>query len=117
VPLSEICRLVDDDVGVEQLRGILRLRQAEVRAQLTQMEQLTRVETRHAQLEEGPMAEFEVIVKRLEPVRVVALSEDLAGVRGDRRGLWPYVPTAARRAGVSRRGVPWVVPGPVRRHR
>ena len=64
VPLSEIGRLIDDDVTVEQLRGILRLRQAEARARLTtQTEQLTRVEIRLAQLEEGPMAAYEVIVK------------------------------------------------------
>jgi DNA-binding transcriptional MerR regulator len=81
VPLPEISQLIDDDVTVEQLRGILRLRQAEARAQLaTQTEQLTRVGIRLAQLEEGPMADYEVIVKRLEPLRVVALSEDLAGV-------------------------------------
>jgi DNA-binding transcriptional MerR regulator len=81
VPLSEIGRLIDDDVTVEQLRGILRLRQAEARAQLTtQTEQLTRVEIRLAQLEEGPMTAYEVIVKRLEPRRVVTVSKDLAGV-------------------------------------
>jgi DNA-binding transcriptional MerR regulator len=80
VPLSEIGELIDDDVTVEQLRGILRLRQAEARARLaSQTEQLTRVEIRLAQLEEGPMSSYEVILKRLEPQRVVALSEDLAG--------------------------------------
>src|SRR5436853_7695663 len=42
VPLSEVGRLLDDDVTVEQLRGILRLRQAEARVRLaTQTEQLT----------------------------------------------------------------------------
>ena len=71
---------IDDDVSVEQLRGILRLRQAEARSRLAaQTEQLTRVEIRLAQLEEGSMAEYEVIVKRLEPLRVVGSSEDLAG--------------------------------------
>lgn len=80
VPLSEVAHLVDDDVTVEQLRGILRLRQAEARARLAaQTEQLTRVEIRLAQLEGGPMAAYEVIVKRLEPLRVVGLSENLAG--------------------------------------
>jgi DNA-binding transcriptional MerR regulator len=81
VPLSEVGDLIGDDVTVEQLRGILRLRQAEARAQLAaQTEQLTRVETRLAQLEEASMAPYEVIVKRLEPMRVVTLTEDLAGV-------------------------------------
>lgn len=81
VPLSEIGRLIDDNVTVEQLRGILRLRQAEARARLAeQTQQLTRVETRLAQLEEEPMADYEVIVKRLDPMRVVTLTEDLPGV-------------------------------------
>jgi DNA-binding transcriptional MerR regulator len=80
VPLSEIGRLIDDDVTVEQLRGILRLRQAESHARIAaQTEQLRRVEIRLAQLEEGPMSNYEVIVKRLDPVRVVGLSEDLTG--------------------------------------
>lgn len=80
VPLAEIARLIDDDVTVEQLRGILRLRQAEARAQLAaQAEQLRRVEIRLAQLEEASVADYDVIVKRLEPMRVVALSEELPG--------------------------------------
>jgi DNA-binding transcriptional MerR regulator len=81
VQLAEIGQLIDGDVTVEQLRGILRLRQAEAQAMLAaQAEQLRRVEIRLAQLEEEPMAGAEVIVKRLEPMRVVALTEDLAGI-------------------------------------
>jgi DNA-binding transcriptional MerR regulator len=80
VPLAQIGQLVDDDVTVEQLRGILRLRQSEARARLAaQTEQLRRVELRLAQLEEASVADYEVIVKRLEPMRVVALGEDLTG--------------------------------------
>ena len=81
VPLSQIGQLIDDDVTVDELRGILRLRQAEARARLAaQTEQLTGVEIRLAQLEEGSMADYDVIVNRLEPLRVVALSESLSGV-------------------------------------
>jgi DNA-binding transcriptional MerR regulator len=81
VPLTEIGQLVNDEVSSEQLRGILRLRQAEARSRLAaQTEQLTRVEIRLAQLEEEAMTGYDVIVKRLDAMRVVALSEDLAGV-------------------------------------
>ncbi len=80
VPLAQIGGLIDDDVTVEQLRGILRLRQAEARARLAaQSEQLRRVEIRLAQLGEASVAGFDVIVKRLEPRRVIALTEDLEG--------------------------------------
>jgi DNA-binding transcriptional MerR regulator len=78
VPLAQIGPLLDDDVTVEQLRGILRLRQAEARARLAaQSEQLRRVEIRLAQLQEASVADYDVIVKGLEPMRVVALTEDL----------------------------------------
>ncbi len=100
VPLSEIAQLIDENVTVEQLRGILRLRQAEARAQLTeQTEQLKRVEVRLAQLEEEPMAAYEVIVKRLEPLRVVTLSEELTGLDeiGDACGrMYPQLHAALR---------------------
>jgi DNA-binding transcriptional MerR regulator len=49
VPLSQIGQLLDDDVSVEQLRGILRLRQAEARVRVAaQSDQLRRVEIRLA---------------------------------------------------------------------
>jgi DNA-binding transcriptional MerR regulator len=105
VPLSEIARLIVEDVTVEQLRGIVRLRQAEARAQLTgRTEQLKRVEVKLAQLEEEPMTAFDVIVKRLEPLRVITLSEDLTGV--DRIGdacarMYPRLHAALTRHGVA----------------
>jgi DNA-binding transcriptional MerR regulator len=105
VPLSEIAQLIDENVTVEQLRGILRLRQAEARARLTeQTEQLRRVEIRLAQLEEEPMTAYEVIVKRLDPLRVIALSEDLTGVDeiGDACGrMYPQLHAALARHGVA----------------
>jgi DNA-binding transcriptional MerR regulator len=106
VPLAQIGRLLDDDVTIEQLRGILRLRQAEARALLAaQSEQLTRVEIRLTQLEEASVADYDVIVKRLEPMRVVALTEDLAsydeiGAACDR--LYPRLQVA-----LAQRGVPF----------
>ena len=105
VPLSEVAQLMDENVTLEQLRGILRLRQAEARAQLTeQTEQLTRVEVRLAQLEEESMTAYEVIVKRLEPLRVIALSEDLSGIEeiGDTCSrMYPQLHAALARHGVA----------------
>ncbi|MGA8296669.1 MAG: helix-turn-helix domain-containing protein [Acidimicrobiales bacterium] len=76
VPLPEISELMVENATVEQIRGILRLRQAEARSQLSaQAEQLKRVEIRLAQLEEGAMQDYDVVVKRLEPLRVVALTD------------------------------------------
>ena len=106
VPLAQIGRLLDDDVSVEQLRGILRLRQAEARARLAaQTEQLRRVEIRLAQLQEASVADFDVIVKRLEPMRVIALTETLAsydqiGAACDR--MYPRL-----QAALAQRGLPF----------
>ncbi len=106
VPLGRIAGLLDDDVTVEQLRGILRLRQAEARTRLAaQTEQLRRVEVRLAQLEESSVADYDVIVKRLEPVRVLALSADLVsydqiGAACDR--MYPRL-----HAALAERGVPF----------
>jgi DNA-binding transcriptional MerR regulator len=105
VPLPEIAQLLDEDVSIEQMRGILRLRQAEARARLAvQTEQLRRVELRLAQLEEAKVAPYEVIVKRLEPMRVVALSEDLTGYDaiGETAGrLYPRLHEALAKRGVT----------------
>jgi DNA-binding transcriptional MerR regulator len=58
VPLSEIGTLLDDDVTVEQLRGILLLRRAEARDRLaTQTDQLRRVELRLAHKDHRDSAE------------------------------------------------------------
>jgi DNA-binding transcriptional MerR regulator len=105
VPLSEVAQLIDENVTIEQLRGILRLRQAEARARLAeQTEQLKRVEIRLAQLEEESMAAYEVIVKRLEAMRIVTLHEDLAGVEeiGEAAGrMYPQLHAALARHAVT----------------
>jgi DNA-binding transcriptional MerR regulator len=104
VPLAAIGRLLDDDVTTQQLRGILRLRQAEARALLAaQTQQLTRVEIRLAQLEEEPMAAFDVIIKRLEPMRVVGVTEELTGIEQISAAagrMYPVLHAALARRGV-----------------
>jgi DNA-binding transcriptional MerR regulator len=109
VPLSEISELLDDEVTAEQLRGILRLRQAAVRSALAaQTEQLSRVEARLAQLEETAMADYEVIVKALEPLRVVAVSEDLVDhneIGEASARLYPRLHAALDRHGVAFSGL------------
>jgi DNA-binding transcriptional MerR regulator len=109
VPLAEIGALLEEDVTVEELRGILRLRRAEARARLaTQAAQLTRVETRLAQLEEDPMTSHEVIVKRLDPVRLAALTEDLTGhdqIADAADRLYPRLHAALAARGVAHGGL------------
>jgi len=74
LPLPEIRRVVDDEVSVDELRGMLRLRQAEARDRVAaERERLARVEARLHQMEiEGRIGDYDVVVKPLEP-RHVAL--------------------------------------------
>ena len=113
VPLAEIRELLEDEVSVEQLRGILRLRRAESHTRLlAQEQQLARVEARLAQLEEDPVSDYEVIVKRLDPVRMIALTEDLADQSeiGEACGrLYPRLHGALERDGVPFTGMSYAV--------
>ncbi|HEY4396812.1 MAG TPA: MerR family transcriptional regulator [Acidimicrobiia bacterium] len=72
LPLAEVRKVVDDEVSVDELRGMLRLRQAEARDRVAaETERLSRVEARLRQIEtEGRVGEYDVVVKPLEPQRV-----------------------------------------------
>jgi len=104
VPLGEIADLLGHDVTVEQLRGILLLRRAEAHDRIAaEAERLTRVEARLQQLEENDMDRYEVIVKGLDPLRVVTASEGVAGPDeiGEALGrLYPRLYAALGRGGV-----------------
>jgi DNA-binding transcriptional MerR regulator len=109
VPLAEIGAIVDDDVTVDELRGILRLRRADAQARVSaQTEQLARVEARLAQLEGAHVADYEVIVKGIDPQRVVALHEDLIGVdeiAAAAGRMYPRLHAAVARQGIAFGGV------------
>ena len=72
LPLSEVRRVVDDEVSVGELRGMLRLRQAEARDRVVaERERLARVEARLREMErEGRIGDYDVVVKSLEPHHV-----------------------------------------------
>jgi DNA-binding transcriptional MerR regulator len=79
--LDQIAELLDEKVEVQQLWGMLRLRQAELRAALaTGNAQLSRVEARLRTIEsEGQMPTDEVVIKPLPTVRVAELTDVAAG--------------------------------------
>jgi DNA-binding transcriptional MerR regulator len=87
--LEEIGRLLVDDLSTEQMRGMLKLRQAEIRQRVDEeAERLERVERWLRQIEqEDSMSKYDVVIKKIEPTRV-------ASVRGvvptppDQRALW-----------------------------
>src|SRR5688572_188322 len=87
--LEEIGRLLEDHLSTEQMRGMLKLRQAEIRQRVEEeAERLERVELWLRQIEqEDSMSKYDVVIKNIEPIKV-------ASVRGvvptppDQRSLW-----------------------------
>lgn len=73
--LEEIGRLLADDLTSEQMYGMLKLRQAEIRDHVqNEAERLARVEARLRQIEqEDDVSKYDAVVKRVEPIKVAAL--------------------------------------------
>jgi DNA-binding transcriptional MerR regulator len=74
--LAQITDIVDAKVDTAELRGMLRLRQAQLAEQIaSDRDRLARVEARLRMIErEGAMSTQNVSVKKVEPVRLAALS-------------------------------------------
>ena len=70
--LEQIRTILRDELSAEEMRGMLRLRQAELERQVLETQaQLARVEARLTQIEmEGKMPEYDVVLKTVEPVLV-----------------------------------------------
>jgi len=113
--LQQVRSILDDEVSVEELRGMLRLRQAELHSQIaTDTARLAQVEARLQIIErEGDMPADDVQIKRIPGVRVAELTgtaasfepesispviqplyDELCG-RLDRAGLTPTGPAVA----------------------
>ncbi|MGW4647477.1 MerR family transcriptional regulator [Kitasatospora sp. NPDC004289] len=74
--LQQVAGIIDEQVSPEELRGMLRLRRAELAAAVAEAEsRLTRVESRLRSIEsEGHMPTEDIVVKSLPAVRVAQLS-------------------------------------------
>lgn len=79
--LEQVATIIDDKVGIDELRGMLRLRRAELANQLAaDQARLAAVEARLRSIEtEGAMPTNDVQVKKVEPVRVAEVSGVAAG--------------------------------------
>ncbi|HLK55923.1 MAG TPA: MerR family transcriptional regulator [Chthonomonadaceae bacterium] len=75
--LEQIASALTEDLPAEQLRGMLRLKQAEIEQRMqADQDLLARVEARLQQIEqEGKMSPYEVVIKKTDPIRVVSLRE------------------------------------------
>jgi DNA-binding transcriptional MerR regulator/predicted transcriptional regulator YdeE len=73
--LEQVAAVLVEDLPPEQLRGMLRLRQAQITQQLADMErQLRDVGLRLRQIEqEGSLSPYDVVLKRVEPLLVASI--------------------------------------------
>ena len=87
--LEEIGRLLADDLTTEQMHGMLKLRQAEIRDRVQdESERLARVEARLRQLEqEDVVSKYDVVIKPVEPVKIAGV-RDVVPTPPDQGGLW-----------------------------
>jgi len=76
--LEQVAKMLDEDLSLEQMRGMLRMKQAEIEHHLEEERQrLARVEYRLRQLEEEgtTMPEYDIVIKNMEPMRVLTLRD------------------------------------------
>jgi len=107
--LEQVGALMQEGINVEQVRGMLRMKRAEIEGRIEEEgARLSRVEHRLSLIEkEGRMPAYEVVIKKGEPVRVAAvrgvvenyasmgvLFDELFAVLGE-KGIAPMGPAFA----------------------
>ena len=87
--LEEIGRLLERELPVEQLRGMLKLRQAEIRQKVEEESaRLERVDLWLRQIEqEDSMSSYDVVIKKIEPYNVASV-RGIVATPPDQRSLW-----------------------------
>ncbi len=87
--LEQIGQLLEKGLPVEQLRGMLRLKQAELQQQLdAEQERLARVAARLRQIEqEDELSTYDVVIKKVEPM-LVASVRDIIPAYPEQGHLW-----------------------------
>lgn len=80
--LEQVRDLLRDDLSAAELRGMVRMKHAEIERQVqAEQARLARVAARLRQIErEGRMPDYEVVVKRVRPHRVVGVRDIVADV-------------------------------------
>lgn len=103
--LEQIALLLQEELPPEQMRGMLRIKQVEIQAQVEEEQaRLSRVEARLKQIEqEGKMPEYEVVLKKIAPMRVAAI-RDIIPSYPEQGALWQNLDGYLARRGVSPTG-------------
>jgi len=106
--LEQIAQALENGISLEQLRGMLRLKQAEQQQRVQdEQERLLRVEARLRQIEmEGSVSKYDVVIKKLEAQKVASVRkiigqpQDVGMMFGE---LFGYL----GRKGIRPLGPPW----------
>ena len=87
--LEQIAQLLDESLPAAQIRGMLRLKEAEIQDRVREEhERLALVEARLGQIEqEGSMPAYDVVIKKVEP-QLVASLRGVIPTYADQGGLW-----------------------------
>ena len=87
--LEQVARLLDENLPPAQIRGMLRMKQAEIQDQLEEEHaRLRRVEARLRQIEqEDSMPIYDVVLKKVGPQTVISIRDTLPTF-GDQVSLW-----------------------------
>jgi DNA-binding transcriptional MerR regulator len=87
--LEEIGRLLDDGLSVEQMRGMLKLRETEARQRLREeTERLERIESQLRQIEqEEVMSKYDVVIKSADEMKIASV-RDVVPTPPEQGGLW-----------------------------
>lgn len=76
--LEQIAELLNENLSVEQIRGMLRLKRAEIEQNLSEEQaRLARIEARLRQIEKEnqPMPTYEIVIKSVESLRIAGLRD------------------------------------------
>ncbi len=111
--LQQVQDMIEDRIDPDELRGMLRLRRAELQSRIvTDTARLTQVEVRLRMIEsEGRMPADDVVVKEVAPIRVAELTTVVASYSPEHispasRPLYPELMNRLARAGVDIVGAP-----------
>jgi len=87
--LEEIGHLLEEELSAEQMRGMLKLRQAEIRQRVEEEEaRLERVALWLRQIEqEDSMSRYDIVIKKIEAMKVASV-RGIVPTPPDQRSLW-----------------------------
>ena len=108
--LEEIGRLLENGLSVEQMRGMLKLRQAEIRQRVEEeAARLERVELWLREIEqEDSMSKYDVVIKKIEPIKVAAV-RGVVPTPPDQRSLWDELMNYLNQKGARMIGPPMAI--------